>query len=65
MKKVKSYDEAMKVLDITLEELESGELTMDLLTAKINEATELVTYCKKQLRATEKEINSALDKLDD
>ena len=46
MKKVKSYDEAMKVLDITLEELESGELTMDLLTAKINEATELVTYCK-------------------
>lgn len=64
MKKVKSYNDALKNLEKTVKELESGELTVDELTKKVKDAAELVKYCKDQLRATEKELTSALENLD-
>ena len=64
MKKIKSYNEAITALDKTIKQLESDEISVDDLTAKVKEATELVNYCKKQLRATEKEIASTLENLD-
>lgn len=64
MKKIKSYNEAISSLDLTIKQLESDEISVDDLTAKVKEATELVNYCKKQLRATEKEITSTLETLD-
>lgn len=64
MKKVKSYNEALKILEITVKDLESGELTVDDLTKKVKEAAELVKYCREQLRATEKELTSALENLE-
>jgi len=64
MKKNKSYTESIKLLEKTVQEIESGELTVDELTSKVKEASLLVQQCRKQLKSIEDEINETLDNLD-
>lgn len=64
MKKSKSYSEAIKQLEKTVQEIESGELTVDQLTDKVKEASLLVQQCRKQLRSIEDEINETLNNLE-
>ncbi|MEQ8925119.1 MULTISPECIES: exodeoxyribonuclease VII small subunit [Fulvivirga] len=63
MKKIKTYTEALTKLEKTVAEIESGELTVDELTDKVKEATELVNICRKKLRSVEEDINKSLDEL--
>lgn len=64
MKKFKSYDDALKQLEKTISEIETGDLTVDQLTKKVKEASELVEFCRAKLRTTEETLNETLDNLD-
>lgn len=64
MKKNKSYTATIQQLEKTVQEIESGELTVDELTKKVKEASTLVQECRKQLKSIEEEINNTLDNLD-
>ena len=60
-----NYQEASDRLQQILTELENHELPMDQLTKLVKEAAKLIKVCKIALRSTEKEIDSALNGLDE
>ena len=54
-----SYDEALKRIEQIVSELEQSEaLSMDAYQAKAQVATELLTFCKKQLTDWENKMES-------
>ena len=54
-----SYDEALKRIEQIVSELEQSEaLSMDAYQARAQEATELLTFCKKQLTDWENKMES-------
>ena len=57
MKSEVSYSEAFAKLEKLVEELEDGNIPLDLLAAKIKEANELIGICETKLRGIEKEVN--------
>lgn len=61
MNKTQTYTVALARLEDTIHEIEHGDLTIDALTDKINEAAELVKLCRKQLRTTEEVLGKILD----
>ncbi|TRX60853.1 exodeoxyribonuclease VII small subunit [Fulvivirga sp. M361] len=60
-----SYSESLKKLEALLEQLENGDLDIDLLSTKVKEATGLIRFCKEKLRNTEAELEQFLDKPED
>lgn len=63
--KIKSYEAAQEELNEILEALENNEVNVDELVKKVERASELLKYCEKQLRATEKKVNSIIKDLED
>lgn len=58
VKGAKSYKEAATELERILEQLRSGELGVDELTATVLRAKELIEYCRTQLLHTKEELES-------
>ncbi|OHE56706.1 MAG: exodeoxyribonuclease VII small subunit, partial [Thermodesulfovibrio sp. RBG_19FT_COMBO_41_18] len=42
------------------QDIESGEIDVDVLTAKVKRASELIKFCKDSLRNTQKEVQKTL-----
>jgi exodeoxyribonuclease VII small subunit len=62
MKKDKlTYSSAITELEEIVNEIESGEVDVDVLTAKVKRASELIKFCKDNLRDTQKEVNKVLE----
>lgn len=61
MKKELTYEEAMTQLEAIVQQIERGELSIDALSAKVKEATELVQKCKEILHTTDEAIDKMLD----
>lgn len=62
MKKDKlTYSSAITELEEIVNEIESGEVNVDVLTAKVKRASELIKFCKDNLRDTQKEVNKVLE----
>jgi exodeoxyribonuclease VII small subunit len=62
MKKDKlTYSSAISELEEIVNEIESGEVDVDVLTAKVKRASELIKFCKDNLRDTQKEVNKVLE----
>ena len=55
-----SYDEQLKQLEQIVSEIESGQLSIDQLAAKVKTATKLLVDCRKQLTKVETEVNKIL-----
>lgn len=55
-----SYSEHLKHLEEIVAEIESGQLSIDQLTTKVQKATELLRECKKRLVSVENEVNKIL-----
>jgi len=51
-----SFEEAMKNLESTVEEMESDELPLDKLVVRFEEGVELVKSCEEKLQAAESRI---------
>ena len=59
-----SYKDAFEELQNIVSDIESGDIAVDELTAKINRASELLTICKAKLTASEEEVEKLLQKLE-
>ncbi|WP_019038132.1 exodeoxyribonuclease VII small subunit [Psychroflexus tropicus] len=65
MKKTESYEEALEELKTIVSDIENDAVSVDELTKKVKRASELIKHCKTILTKTEKEVNSALDDMED
>jgi len=64
MEKIETYNEAVDKLRIIVEEIEKGELDVDVLSEKVKEATRLIKLCKEKLYKTDEEVKKILEELD-
>jgi len=62
--KTLSYSEAIAAIDEILEQIETGELDVDELAARVKRATELLKLCKSKLFNTTKEIEKVLKEME-
>lgn len=53
------YEDAMKRLEELVQQMESGDVSIDSLTQKLKEAKQLIQLCKDKLTKTEEEIKKA------
>jgi len=60
-----NYSKAVKEIEVILQEIENGELEVDLLAEKVKKASELIKLCKQKLKKTEEELGKNLDNGDD
>lgn len=64
MEKQETYKEAVEKLRAIVEEIESGEPDVDVLSEKVKEATRLIKHCKDKLFKTDEEVKQILEELD-
>jgi exodeoxyribonuclease VII small subunit len=62
--KTPTYSEAIAAIDEILEQIETGELDVDELAARVKQATELLKLCKSKLFNTTKEIDKVLKEME-
>lgn len=55
-----TYTAAIIELEAIVQDIESGEIDVDILTAKVKRASELIKFCKDSLRNTQKEVEKTL-----
>jgi exodeoxyribonuclease VII small subunit len=55
-----TYTTAITELEAIVQDIESGEIDVDVLAAKVKRASELIKYCKDRLRNTQKEVEKIL-----
>ena len=58
-----TYAEASDELEQILQEIESGEIDLDELSAKVERAATLLTFCRQQLAATETKVKKVTAEL--
>jgi exodeoxyribonuclease VII small subunit len=58
-----TYAEASGELEQILQDIESGEIDLDLLTEKVERAAALLTVCRQKLAATATKVKKVTDDL--
>lgn len=56
-----TYSSAITELEEIVNEIESGEVDVGVLTEKVKRASEMIKFCKDNLRDTQKEVNKVLE----
>jgi exodeoxyribonuclease VII small subunit len=64
MEKNKTYEEAFEELQNIVKEIESGTISVDLLSEKVKRAGILIRFCKEKLFRTEQEVNEVLKEIE-
>ncbi|WP_106830007.1 exodeoxyribonuclease VII small subunit [Parabacteroides pacaensis] len=64
-KKQETYNDAIEKLHLIVEEIERGDLDVDLLSEKVSEASRLVKLCKEKLFKADQEVKKILDNLEE
>lgn len=59
-----AYTEAYEELKTILETIESGEISLDELSEKVNRAAILLEICKAKLQKTEVDVSKILEKFE-
>jgi exodeoxyribonuclease VII small subunit len=60
-----NYKEAFEELQQIVEEIETGEISVDELSLKVKRAASLLKICKEKLSSTEEDVNQILKELGD
>jgi exodeoxyribonuclease VII small subunit len=63
MKKETNYSEAFRELQEIVNEIGTGEITVDELSAKVKRATVLIRVCREKLTSTEEDVKKILQEL--
>lgn len=63
MEKKETYNEAVEKLRTIVEDIEKGELDVDVLSEKVKEATRLIKLCKDKLFKADEEVKKILEQL--
>jgi len=58
------YTEALDELQQIVQEIESGEISVDELSEKVKRASILIAVCKEKLFKTEDDVNQILKELE-
>ncbi|MBN2663326.1 MAG: exodeoxyribonuclease VII small subunit [Bacteroidales bacterium] len=61
MSKKMTYKQAIKEIEEIINEIESGELDIDNITEKLNNAKKLFDFCKLKLETTKTSIENLLE----
>jgi len=61
---METYNEAVEKLKSIVEDIERGELDVDVLSEKVKEATRLIKLCKEKLFKADEEVKKILEELD-
>ena len=56
----KSFEDALKELEVIVKELESGNVELDLAIEKYTEAMKLAKYCSEKLNKATEKVNKIL-----
>jgi exodeoxyribonuclease VII small subunit len=64
MKEKITYTEAWNELKEIVDEIETGEITVDDLSEKVSRAAFLIRICKEKLKSTEEDVNKILKELE-
>jgi exodeoxyribonuclease VII small subunit len=59
-----AYGEAVRELESILESIESTEIDLDQLTAKVERAAELIRLCRDRIKATEMKVIKVVKELE-
>lgn len=62
MKTTLTYKKAIEELESIVEDIESGDVSIDALVTKIKRANELNQFCQEKLKSVEEEVNRLLPK---
>ena len=62
--KKESYNKAIEKLRGIIQDIESGELDVDMLSEKVKEASRLIKLCREKLFKADEEVKKILDTLD-
>lgn len=65
MNETLKYTAAFEELQIIVQEIEEGEITVDELALKVKRAAELIKICKNKLTTTEEDVNEILKELEE
>lgn len=60
----KTYTESITEIESILSQIENEELDVDVLTEKVQRATELIKICKEKLQKTDAEVQKILDEME-
>ncbi len=60
----KTYTEAIARLDEILEQIDQNQVPLDELAARVEEASELLKFCKDVLTKTEAKVSGVLEELE-
>lgn len=60
MGKELKYEDAMKRLQIIVEQIENGDTDIDQLADSLKEAKELIAFCKNKLQKVETDVKKIL-----
>lgn len=60
-----TYNEAVEELELILDEIEKGEIDIDVLSEKVKRALTLVKSCKTKLKNTEDEVARIMEEFDE
>lgn len=63
MEQHQTYENAFAELQQIITDIESGEISIDLLSEKVKRAAELIQFCKNKLTNTELDVQKILDGL--
>lgn len=55
-KKKQTYQNSLEELEAIIQEMNSGEISIDDLHTKVKRAKELLVWCKEKLRSTQSDI---------
>lgn len=61
MKKELTYEEAMERLEALAAEMEKGTIAIDQLASKLQEAQQLLAFCKDKLTKADEEVKKLLE----
>jgi exodeoxyribonuclease VII small subunit len=57
------YSQAFEELQGIVNEIETGEISVDELSEKVKRAAQLIKFCKAKLTSTEEDVNNILKEL--
>ena len=63
-KQPKSYTEAIREIEEIVSLLNEENISVDMLTEKVQHAAELIDFCKQKLQKTNEEVQKILDKIE-
>ncbi|MEN9977977.1 MAG: exodeoxyribonuclease small subunit [Bacteroidota bacterium] len=55
-----TYEKAYNELQEIIAAIETGDVSVDLLSEKVKRAAELIAFCKEKLTATEQDVQQIL-----